>query len=104
MKQSAIDYRMIDRTQRMGDSLRGRVNPVLWMIVKQRDRARAEKLLRDEMQLFPPPETGNATATDEAQHGMELLSMFDLASALAAALALGEAGISYLWRDGRDPA
>jgi hypothetical protein len=100
-----IDHRMIDRSQRNTDGLRGRYLPAMLLVVDESDRARTEQVLRQRMKLFPLPEVDSAREGVEGEAGeFVLLSMFERKDALVAARELGAAGISYKWRDGRDAA
>jgi hypothetical protein len=73
----------------------------LGLVTQQAEVVRARTVLKQKLDLFPGSELEMAAAEVEAEP-MVVLSMFERADALVAAQALGVAGISYLWRDGRD--
>jgi hypothetical protein len=78
----------------------------LGMIVAGSARVRAARVLSQELK-FPEPEGADGAAEAVAEplgpvEDLGLLSMFSRAEGLLAARALGEAGISYVWRDGKD--
>ncbi len=71
----------------------------LGLIVGKEDEAQARKLLQRKMKLFPQAE--GTDAVDDPK-GMTLLGVMSRLNALVVAHALGSAGISYVWSDGRD--
>ena len=71
----------------------------LGLIVGKEDEAQARKLLQQKMKLFPQAE--GTDAVDDPR-GMTLLGVMSRLNALVVAHALGSAGISYVWSDGRD--
>lgn len=94
--------RVVDRTE-PADSLRGRTQLALTLIVQDKDLDAAVRLLREKIGLFPKPEVGDGLGSPlSGMQGMVLLAMFDRHEGLVAAEALGKAGISYCWRDGAD--
>ena len=90
----------------------------LGLVVQRQNAPQTMVVLRDKLGLFPAPENAIADASGDASgnsfwdsygdgpvaDALTPLSMFDRNEALVAAQALGEAGITYLWRDGRDDA
>lgn len=94
--------RVVDQTE-PADSLRGRTQLALTLIVREKDLEAAVRLLRDKIGLFPLPENGVGEGSPlSGMREMVLLSMFDRHEGLVAAEALGKVGISYCWRDGAD--
>ena len=71
----------------------------LGLIVGREDEAQARKLLQQKMKLFPQAE---GTDSVDDPKGMTLLGVMSRLNALVVAHALGSAGISYVWSDGRD--
>jgi hypothetical protein len=98
---AAVEYRMLDwhtvDPQRPVSS----TGVDLGLVTQQAEVVRARTVLKQKLDLFPGSELEMAAAEVEAEP-MVVLSMFERADALVAAQALGVAGISYLWRDGRD--
>jgi hypothetical protein len=95
----------------------------LGLVVQVEDAQRTLVVLKEKLGLFPAPEneiddasgdaSGSSTGSSfwnsfgggaDAVDALTVLSMFDRAEGLVAAQALGEAGITYLWRDGREEA
>jgi hypothetical protein len=70
----------------------------LGLVVQRQDAKRTFTVLKEQLGLFPEPEDAVSGGGDV----MAVLSMFERGDALVAARALGEAGMTYLWRDGRD--
>lgn len=78
------------------------IDQSLMVIVEETDYAAAVELMRAKMGLFPVAEIAGAGGSPlSGMEGTELLSMFDREEALVVADALGRAGISYWWRDGK---
>ena len=71
----------------------------LGLVVAREDLPSTNEVLKDQLGLFPDPE-----GDDEPEDGesMAVLSMYERGDALVAAHALGEAKMSYLWRDGSE--
>jgi hypothetical protein len=75
----------------------------LALVVHRKMAGKAASVLHEKLGLFPSHEEGGESGGPlNPVEGLTFLAMFDLHEALIAAQALGEAGISYLWRDGRD--
>jgi hypothetical protein len=103
MTEAGIAFRMLDKSETSWNGLKSRNLVGLVMVVKMADASRAANLLHETMGLFPLPEgDGEHRSPLNPVEGLTFLAMFDLNEALIAAQVLGEAGISYLWRDGRD--
>jgi len=103
---AGIEHRMVDRSdQRSSDGLRGRYVPALLLVLDAADRLKAEAVLRQRLGMFPLAEVDGAREGVEGDaEDFAVLTMLERTDALAAAHALGEAGISFRWRDGRDAA
>jgi hypothetical protein len=71
----------------------------LGLVVARADAQRTNEILKEELGLFPDAEGDDAPEDGES---MTVLSMYERADALVAARALGEAKMSYLWRDGSE--
>jgi hypothetical protein len=71
----------------------------LGLVVGQADLAATNAVLKDKLGLFPGAEGEDAPEDGDS---MEVLSMYERGEALVAARALGEARMSYLWRDGSE--
>jgi hypothetical protein len=74
----------------------------LGLVVARSDRQRTAAVLKDELRLFALPEQGEQHEGMGDGDSMEVLSMFERGEALVAAQALGEAKMSYRWRDGSE--
>jgi hypothetical protein len=97
---AGVWHRMSEETRAIGGGSQVLVG--LMVIVQAEDHAAAVTLLRAKMGLFPLAEVEGAGGSPlSGMDGTVLLSMFDREEALAAADALGRAGISYWWRDGK---
>jgi hypothetical protein len=97
-----IWHRVIDKSSSGDDDGASRTLLGLMVIVEEQDYAAAVELFRRRMGLFPEAEVHGAGGSPlSGMEGTELLSMFEREEALAVADALGRAGISYWWRDGR---
>jgi hypothetical protein len=100
LNEARIWHRIIEKSL-PGDAA-SRLLLGLMVIVEEKEYAAAAELLRRKMGLFPEPEVAGAAGSPlSGMEGTELLSMFEREEALAVADALGRAGISYWWRDGR---
>ena len=71
----------------------------LGLVVARGDLQRTLAVLKENLGLFPGPEGDVAPEDGES---MVVLSMYERGEALVAARALGEAKMSYLWRDGSE--
>jgi hypothetical protein len=101
MNEAGIAHRMLDWHGVEPEREKSYNGVDLGLVVQRVDGRRAVQVLKEEMGLFPGPEVlGGDEGGDEG--GLVVLSMFDRQEALAAARALGEVGMTYLWRDGRD--
>jgi hypothetical protein len=100
-----IEHRVVDTSQKSGDAFRGQNFQLqLSAIVDRKDLKSAKAVLQNAMGLFPGPEGSDDNSGYDSAGEMTLLSMFDRDDAFTAARALGEAGVSYMWRDGSDEA
>jgi hypothetical protein len=105
MTEAAIPYRMLDWHTVNPEMEVSYTGVDLGLVVQRKDASRTMVVLKEKLGLFPArEETPGSGFEDEAgaAEALAVLSMFDRNEALAAAQALGEAGITYLWRDGRD--
>ena len=102
MKDAGIAHRMMDWHQVEPERAASQTGVDLGLVVRRGDAKRAVTVLKEELGLFPAPESSGGGSGDE--DGLVVLSMFDREEALVAAEALGRLGMTYLWRDGRDEA
>jgi hypothetical protein len=98
MNEAGIAHRMLDWHVVEPERAVSYTGVDLGLVVERADAQRAKQVLKDAMGLLPGPEK----VIEEDEAGLIVLSMFDREEALAAAHALGQVGITYLWRDGRD--
>ena len=98
MREEGIAHRMLDWHEVEPEMERSHTGLDLGLVVRKGDAQRAVQVLKERLGLFPGPETAREGEADE----LVVLSMFDREEALVAAGALGRAGMTYLWRDGRD--
>ena len=98
-----LGYRIIHHT-RQSLAMGGRT--YLNLVVKEEDYAAACKLLREKMGLFPAPEVEAPDSIASPLDNLIGIYLFDseteMTEGLAVAQALGKAGVSFLWHDGRD--
>jgi hypothetical protein len=71
----------------------------LGLVVAQTDLQSTLGVLKEQLGLFPGAEGEDAPEDGDS---MAVLSMYERGEALVAARALGEAKMSYLWRDGSE--
>jgi hypothetical protein len=71
----------------------------LGLVVAQSDLQSTLAVLKEQLGLFPGAEGEDAPEDGDS---MAVLSMYERGEALVAAQALGEAKMSYLWRDGSE--
>jgi len=71
----------------------------LGLVVARSEMQRVTAVLKEELGLFTQPEQHEGMGDGDS---MEVLSMFERGEALVAARALGEARMSYRWRDGSE--
>jgi len=100
LDRAGIEHRVVEKASAADPEQESRTLLGLMVIVEAQDYAATVELLRAEMGLFPLAE-GDGGSLLSAMEGTVLLAMFDRAEALVAAEALGRAGISFWWRDGK---
>jgi hypothetical protein len=71
----------------------------LGLVVARSDMQQTAEVLKQKLGLFAVAESEDAPEDDDS---MQMLSMYERSEALVAARALGEAKMSYLWRDGSE--
>ncbi|MGA7155785.1 MAG: hypothetical protein WBY53_02995 [Acidobacteriaceae bacterium] len=98
MREAGIEHRMLDWHVVNPEMEVSQTGVDLGLVVGRGDVARVGKVLKEQLGLFPDAED----VAREAGEALAVLSMFERGDALVAARALGEAGMTYLWRDGRD--
>ena len=98
-----INHRVVDASKQSGDAFRGsNFQLQLSVIVDTSDLKAARAVLQESMGLFPGPEGNDEADWQDVMAEFTLLSLFERKDALIVTQTFGEAGISYLWRDGRD--
>ena len=98
MKEAGIAHRMLDWHVVQPERPVSQTGVDLGLVVARADASQVKGLLKERLGLFPEAEEG----VPEHREALAVLSMFERGEALVAARALGEAGMTYLWRDGRD--
>lgn len=98
MSEAGIAHRMLDWHVVNPEMTVSQTGVDLGLVVSRQDVPKTLRVLKENLGLFPEPEE----ITQEAGEALAVLSMFERGEALVAARALGEAGMTYLWRDGRD--
>lgn len=99
MKEAGISHRMLDWHNVEPEMEVSQAGLDLGLVVRRAGANGALGVLKEKLGLFPAPEE---TSGEDAGDGLTALSMFDRDEGLVAAHALGRAGVTYLWRDGRD--
>ena len=99
MTEAGIAHRMLDWHVVQPEMTVSQTGVDLGLVVGRSDAQRTMVVLKEKLGLFPGAEDEGAPEDGES---MVVLSMFERGEALVAARALGEAGMTYLWRDGRD--
>ncbi len=99
LTEAGIEHRMLDWHVVHPEMTVSQTGLDLGLVVGRADLRSTNEVLKEKLGLFPDPE-----GKDEPEDGdsMTVLSMFERADALVAARALGEAKMSYLWRDGSE--
>ncbi|MGA8939471.1 MAG: hypothetical protein WB439_09930 [Acidobacteriaceae bacterium] len=98
MREAGIAHRMLDWHVVNPEMQISQTGVDLGLVVGRADVGRTGNVLKEQLGLFPEAED----VAREAGESLAVLSMFERGDALVAARALGEAGMTYLWRDGRD--
>jgi hypothetical protein len=105
MTEAGIPYRMLDWHIVNPEMEVSYTGVDLGLVAQREDASRTMVVLKEKLGLFPAHEETSGNGSEDeagAVEALAVLSMFDRNEALAAAQALGEAGITYLWRDGHD--
>jgi hypothetical protein len=99
LTEAGIEHRMLDWHVVHPEMTVSQTGLDLGLVVGRADLRSTNEVLKEKLGLFPDPE-----GKDEPEDGdsMTVLSMFERADALVAARALGEAKLSYVWRDGSE--
>lgn len=97
MGEEGIGHRMLDWHVVQPERAASPSGLDLGLVVAQRDLAATNRVLKEKLGLFP-----GAEGEDEVEASMAVLSMYERGEALVAARALGEARMSYRWRDGSE--
>jgi hypothetical protein len=98
MTEAGIAHRMLDWHVVDPEMQVSQTGVDVGLVVARADARRTLEVLKERLGLFPEAEE----MAQEAGEALAVLSMFERGDALVAARALGEAGMTYLWRDGRD--
>jgi len=99
MTEAGIAHRMLDWHVVQPERPASQNGLDLGLVVAQADLQRTLGVLKEQLGLFPGAEGEDA---QEDGDSMAVLSMYERGEALVAARALGEAKMSYLWRDGSE--
>jgi hypothetical protein len=99
LTEAGIEHRMLDWHVVQPERPVSQTGLDLGLVVTRADLQSTNEVLKEELGLFPEPEGDDAPEDGES---MMVLSMYERGEALVAARALGEAGVTYMWRDGRD--
>jgi hypothetical protein len=100
MTEAGIGHRMLDWHVVEPEMPVSQTGVDLGLVVQRAEARQTLVVLKEKLGLFPPAEEGDGHAGE----GLTVLSMFERGEGLVAAQALGMAGVTYLWRDGRDAA
>jgi hypothetical protein len=99
LTEAGIEHRMLDWHGVHPEMPVSQTGLDLGLVVARGDAQRTNEVLKEELGLFPDAEGDDAPEDGES---MTVLSMYERADALVVARALGEAKMSYLWRDGSE--
>jgi hypothetical protein len=99
LTEAGIEHRMLDWHVVQPERPVSQTGLDLGLVVTRADLQSTNEVLKEELGLFPEPEGDDAPEDGDS---MVVLSMYERGEALVAARALGEAGVTYMWRDGRD--
>jgi len=99
LTEAGIEHRMLDWHVVHPEMTMSQTGLDLGLVVARGDLQRTLAVLKENLGLFPGPEGDDAPEDGES---MVVLSMYERGEALVAARALGEAKMSYLWRDGSE--
>jgi hypothetical protein len=99
LTEAGIEHRMLDWHVVQPERPVSQTGLDLGLVVARGDAQRTNEILKEELGLFPDAEGDDAPEDGES---MTVLSMYERADALVVARALGEAKMSYLWRDGSE--
>lgn len=104
MTEAGIPHRMLDWHIVNPEMEISQTGVDVALVVTRPNLQRTVAVLKQKLGLFPEPEdlSAHAQGHDPLSEALVVLSMFDRHEALIAAQALGEVGMTYLWRDGRD--
>jgi hypothetical protein len=100
MTEAGIEHRMLDWHVVEPEMTVSQTGLDLGLVVQGADGKRTMAVLKEKLGLFPSAEGGDSGGA--GGEGLTVLSMFERGEGLVAAQALGVAGVTYLWRDGRD--
>jgi hypothetical protein len=99
LTEAGVEHRMLDWHGVQPERPVSQTGLDLGLVVARSDLRATNEMLKEKLGLFPEPEGDDAPEDGES---MVVLSMYERGEALVAARALGEAGVTYMWRDGRD--
>ncbi len=100
MRDAGIAHRMLDWHVVNPEMEVAQTGVDLGLVVSRGEVQTTGAVLKEQLGLFPEAETGDLAPG--IADSLVVLSMFERGEALVAARALGLAGMTYLWRDGRD--
>lgn len=99
MTEAGIEHRMLDWHVVQPERPVSQTGLDLGLVVARGDLKSTNEVLKEKLGLFPDAEGDDAPEDGDS---MVVLSMYERGEALVAARALGEAKMSYLWRDGSE--
>ena len=99
LTEAGIAHRMLDWHVVQPEMTASQTGLDLGLVVGQADLQSTLGVLKEQLGLFPGAEGEDAPEDGDS---MAVLSMYERGEALVAARALGEAKMSYLWRDGNE--
>jgi hypothetical protein len=99
LTEAGIEHRMLDWHVVQPERPPHPMGLDLGLVVARSDLQAANEVLKQKLGLFPDPVREDGPEDGES---MVVLSMYERGEALVAARALGEAKMSYLWRDGSE--
>ena len=103
LKEAGVEHRVLDWHVVQPERPAHPLGLDLGLVVGRSDLQRATAVLKEELGLYALAERGEEHAEGVGDgDSMEVLSMYERGEALVAARALGEAKLSYRWRDGSE--
>jgi hypothetical protein len=106
LEEAKIQYKPVNQSQNAGITEWGTQSAQIEVLVTDQDYAAAVKVLHDGLGLFPQAEMdapdADAGPLDDLVSVLMIDAETELQEGIAAARALAEKGVSFMWHDGRD--